>query len=123
MREIIIDNTDEKKYNNFSRKTLLLQKSMKKILIKKRIEGNLFRKKTQRVLPGLQAVFVDIGNNRNAFLHIKDIVPKVSNETGNKNENFEDIDIKEYVKSRNACYSTSKKRSNNAKRTKSVYTY
>ena len=63
-----------------------------------RNEGNIYLGKIQRVLPGLQAVFVDIGNNRNAFLHIKDIVPKVSNETGNKNKNFEDIDIKEYVK-------------------------
>ena len=64
---------------------------------KERIEGNIYLGKVQRVLPGLQAVFVDIGDNRNAFLHIKDIMPKASNETGNKNENFDGIDLKKYV--------------------------
>ena len=97
MREIIIDNTDEKSIITLVENSIVTEK-YEEDFNKKRIEGNIYLGKIQRVLPGLQAVFVDIGNNRNAFLHIKDIVPKVSNETGNKNENFEDIDIKEYVK-------------------------
>lgn len=63
-----------------------------------RIEGNIYAGKIQRVLPGMQAAFVDIGKSKNAFLHIKDIIPKKSNETGNKNENFENINIRDYVK-------------------------
>lgn len=97
MREIIIDNTDEKSIITLVENSIVTEK-YEEDFNKKRIEGNIYLGKIQRVLPGLQAVFVDIGNNRNTFLHIKDIVPKVSNETGNKNENFEDIDIKEYVK-------------------------
>ncbi|HJJ06276.1 MAG TPA: Rne/Rng family ribonuclease [Clostridiaceae bacterium] len=97
MREIIIDNTDEKSIITLVENSIVTEK-YEEDFNKKRIEGNIYLGKIQRVLSGLQAVFVDIGNNRNAFLHIKDIVPKVSNETGNKNENFEDIDIKEYVK-------------------------
>lgn len=97
MREIIIDNTDEKSIITLVENSIVTEK-YEEDFNKKRIEGNIYLGKIQRVLPGLQAVFVDIGNNRNAFLHIKDIVPKVSNETGNKNKNFEDIDIKEYVK-------------------------
>lgn len=97
MREIIIDNTDEKSIITLVENSIVTEK-YEEDFNKKRIEGNIYLGKIQRVLPGLQAVFVDIGNNRNAFLHIKDIVPKVSNETGNKNESFEDIDIKEYVK-------------------------
>ena len=97
MREIIIDNTDEKSIITLVENSIVTEK-YEEDFNKKRIEGNIYLGKIQRVLPGLQAVFVDIGNNRNAFLHIKDIVPKVSNETGNKNENFEDIDIKKYVK-------------------------
>lgn len=97
MREIIIDNTDEKSIITLVENSIVTEK-YEEDFNKKRIEGNIYLGKIQRVLPGLQAVFVDIGNNRNAFLHIKDIVPKVSNETGNKNEDFEDIDIKEYVK-------------------------
>lgn len=46
----------------------------------------------------MQAAFVDIGKSKNAFLHIKDILPKKSNETGNKNEDFENINIKDYVR-------------------------
>ena len=46
----------------------------------------------------MQAAFVDIGENKNVFLHIKDIVPKKNNETGNKNESFESINIKDYIK-------------------------
>lgn len=97
MREIIIDNTDEKSIITLVENSIVTEK-YEEDFNKKRIEGNIYLGKIQRVLSGLQAVFVDIGNNRNAFLHIKDIVPKVSNETGNKNENFEGIDIKEYVK-------------------------
>ena len=87
MREIIIDNTDEKSIITLVENSIVTEK-YEEDFNKKRIEGNIYLGKIQRVLPGLQAVFVDIGNNRNAFLHIKDIVPK----------NFEDIDIKEYVK-------------------------
>ena len=46
----------------------------------------------------MQAAFVDIGENKNVFLHIKDIVPKQNNVTGNKNESFENINIKDYIK-------------------------
>lgn len=54
--------------------------------------------KVQKILPGMQAAFVDIGKSKNVFLHIKDILPKRSNETGNKNEDFENINIKDYVR-------------------------
>ena len=80
MREIIIDNTDEKSIITLVENSIVTEK-YEEDFNKKRIEGNIYLGKIQRVLPGLQAVFVDIGNNRNAFLHIKDIVPKVSNET------------------------------------------
>ncbi|MGN1298839.1 MAG: Rne/Rng family ribonuclease [Candidatus Scatovivens sp.] len=40
------------------------------------IEGNIFIGKVQNVLPGLESAFVNIGKNRNAFITIKDILPK-----------------------------------------------
>ena len=64
----------------------------------KRLEGNIYLGKVTNVLPGMQAAFVDIGDDKNAFLHIKDILPKVSNETGNKNEDLNKYNIKDYVK-------------------------
>lgn len=40
------------------------------------IEGNIYIGKVQNVLPGMQAAFVRIGNTKNAFIHLKDILPK-----------------------------------------------
>lgn len=39
------------------------------------IVGNIYKGKVSRVLPGMQAAFVDIGLKRAAFLHSSDIVP------------------------------------------------
>ncbi len=97
MREIIIKSTDEKNIVTLLEDYNVVEK-YEEDKKKQRIEGNIYLGKIQRVLPGLQAVFVDIGNNKNAFLHIKDIMPKASNCTGNKNENFDDVDINKYVK-------------------------
>ena len=64
---------------------------------KKRLEGNIYLGKVENVLVGMQAAFVDIGVEKNTFIHIKDIIPKVSNETGNKNETLSKYDIKNYI--------------------------
>ena len=37
--------------------------------------GNLYKGQVQRVLPGMQAAFVEIGLDRTAFLHARDIQP------------------------------------------------
>ncbi len=62
------------------------------------LDGNIYLGKITNILPGMQAAFVDIGNEKNAFLHIKDIIPKKSNQTGNKNEDLNKYNIKDYVK-------------------------
>jgi ribonuclease G len=38
------------------------------------LAGNLFKGRVSRVLPGMQAAFIDIGLERTAFLHVSDIV-------------------------------------------------
>jgi ribonuclease G len=38
------------------------------------LKGNVYRGKVIRVLPGMQAAFVDIGLERDAFLHVSDVV-------------------------------------------------
>lgn len=35
--------------------------------------GNIYKAKVLRVMPGMQAAFVDIGDKRNAFMHVDDI--------------------------------------------------
>jgi ribonuclease G len=39
------------------------------------LTGNIYMGRVQRVLPGMQAAFVDIGLARTAFLHVADMVP------------------------------------------------
>jgi ribonuclease G len=40
--------------------------------------GNIYKGKVSRVLPSMQAAFIDIGLSRTAFLHASDIVPSPS---------------------------------------------
>lgn len=64
----------------------------------KRLEGNIYVGKVKDILPGMQAAFVDIGEGKNTFIHIQDILPKISNITGNKNESLEKYSIKDFIK-------------------------
>lgn len=64
----------------------------------RRLEGNIYIGKVQNVLFGMQAAFVDIGEGKNTFIHIRDIIPRASNETGNKNEELSKHDIKNYIR-------------------------
>ncbi|MDR3600008.1 MAG: Rne/Rng family ribonuclease [Desulfosporosinus sp.] len=40
-----------------------------------RLIGNIYRGRVENVLPGMQAAFVDIGLDKNAFLYVGDAVP------------------------------------------------
>lgn len=42
----------------------------------KKIAGNIYRGRVMNVLPGMEAAFVDIGEGKNAYLYVKDALPK-----------------------------------------------
>ena len=44
----------------------------------KRLEGNIYVGKVENLFQGMQAAFVNIGAETNAFIHINDILPKVA---------------------------------------------
>ena len=44
--------------------------------------GNIYKGRVQRVLPGMQAAFVEIGLERTAFLHASDVAVAPDSETG-----------------------------------------
>ncbi|NLM75733.1 MAG: Rne/Rng family ribonuclease [Clostridiaceae bacterium] len=48
----------------------------------KSLVGNIYRGKVKRILKGIQAAFVDIGLEKNAFLYVKDIAPVSAGGTG-----------------------------------------
>ena len=97
MKEIIINN-DSQKSNIVVVENGKVIEQYQEFFDNKTAEGNIYVGKVINVLPGMQAAFVDIGEEKNAYLHIKDVLPKVSDITGNKNEALSNSDIKKYVK-------------------------
>lgn len=63
------------------------------------IEGNIYIGKVQNVLPGMQAAFVRIGNTKNAFIHLKDILPK-ENVANRKEKKSSKKDIRKLIRPR-----------------------
>lgn len=110
---IVIKNQDEKQISILE--DGYLKEYYKEKNDKKRLEGNIYVGKVTDVLVGMQAAFVDIGEEKNAFLHIRDVLPKNSNITGNKNENLEQYKIKDYIKQNQKILVQVKKDSNSIK--------
>ncbi|CAH0526859.1 ribonuclease G [Vibrio hippocampi] len=65
---------------------------------KRGIVGNIYKGKVSRVLPGMQAAFVDIGLDKAAFLHASDIVPHTECVSENEKQQFQVRDISELVR-------------------------
>ena len=97
MKEIIVNCAKDKNIITVIENCILIEKYEEYDNLE-RLEGNIYLGIITDILPGMQAAFVDIGSEKNAFLHIKDILPKVSNQTGNKNEDLNKYNIKDYVK-------------------------
>jgi ribonuclease G len=47
--------------------------------VTQRLVGNIYKGRVENVLPGMQAAFVDIGLDKNAFLYVEDALPQNSN--------------------------------------------
>lgn len=82
------------------RVALLENKELAELFIEKednrRILGNIYKGRVVNVLPGMQAAFVDIGLEKNAFLYVKDAVPKDLIE--NNNIDINSISINDVLK-------------------------
>ncbi len=60
--------------------------------------GNIYKGRVSRVLPGMQAAFVDIGLDKAAFLHASDIMPHTECVAGEEQKQFTVRDISELVR-------------------------
>ena len=73
-REILVNATDEE-----TRVALLEDKVLAEIYVERslnqRLVGNIYKGKVENVLPGMQASFVDIGLDKNAFLYVEEALP------------------------------------------------
>ena len=97
MQELIINSDGENKQIALVENGKLIEKYDERPDMH-RLEGNIYLGRVENVLQGMQAAFVNIGEEKNTFMHIKYVIPKVSNETGNKNELLSKYDIKDYIR-------------------------
>jgi len=58
---------------------------------KRGLISNIYKGKVSRVLPGMQAAFIDIGIERTAFLHVSDIVRRIPSVNGEEEQPLPDI--------------------------------
>ena len=79
---------------------------------KARNEGNIYIGVVKDVVPGMQAAFIDIGTEKNSFIHVKDVVPQVDEKTEEKDENLK---IKDVVKTNQKLLVQVQKDSNDKK--------
>lgn len=94
MKELVICNSEDKKLICLIENEELVEK-YEEDEENKSIEGNIYIGKVQNVITGLQSAFVNIGERRNAFIHVKDILPKVDIV---KNEKPKEKPINELIK-------------------------
>jgi len=64
----------------------------------KRLEGNVYLGEVKDIATGIQSAFVDIGQQKKAIIHIKDLISKESEKTGNENIDLSKYNINNYVK-------------------------
>lgn len=78
---------------------------------KARNEGNIYLGIVQDIIPGMQAAFIDIGTEKNSFIHIKDVIPQVDE----KVEKRVDTKIKDVIKPKQKILVQIQKDSNDKK--------
>ena len=76
MKEIIIYRQENKRQILLIEDGNLIEKYNEDESIN-RIEGNIYVGKVENVIQGMQSAFVNIGQDKNTFIHLKDILPKV----------------------------------------------
>ncbi|PHJ37248.1 ribonuclease G, partial [Desulforamulus profundi] len=93
LKEIVINVQEEE-----TRVAVLEDRVLMEVYIERsqnqRLVGNIFKGKVENVLPGMQAAFVDIGLEKNAFLYVEDAQPARNPEAANQpglNVNIGDI--------------------------------
>lgn len=97
MKEILISKAEEKTIVIIAENGNVVEK-YEETEEQKRLEGGIYLGKVSDVLPGMQAAFVDIGETKNAFIHLKDLLPKLDVKTSNPDEIVNNSNIKDVAK-------------------------
>ena len=94
MKEIYIDEDENLKKVYLIENKKIIEKHTESIK-NPMTEGNIYVGKVQNVLPGMKSAFINIGISKNAFIHLKDLLPK---EDVTKKIEEKEIDIRKIVK-------------------------
>lgn len=101
MYEVIVNKQENTKTIMLLENKIIVEKYEESIETSK-TEGNIYLGKVQNVLPGMQAAFIDIGESKNTFIHLKDLLPKIDTKSvGNIDvslENNNSQNIKKLIK-------------------------
>ena len=76
-----------------------------------RKEGNIYLGIVKDIVPGMQAAFIDIGTEKNSFIHAKDIIPQIDE----KKEKKVEPKIKDVIKAKEKILVQIQKDSNEKK--------
>ena len=77
-----------------------------------RSEGNIYIGIVRDIVKGMEAAFVDIGTEKNSFIHVKDILPKIDETKEHQEKN---TDISKIIKPKQKILVQVKKDSNSKK--------
>lgn len=89
--------------NNYEQRIAIKENNiLKEIFIErdnqKRVVGNIYKGKIIRVLPGMQAAFVDIGLDKAGFLHLSEVLPLERDEENTENFKFNKLNSEDINK-------------------------
>ena len=96
MLELIIDKTENVKTIMLVENGILLEKH-EEHENQIRLEGNIYLGKVQNVLSGMQSAFIDIGEEKNTLIKLKDVLPQVDEKK--EKPQLEGKDISKVIKS------------------------
>ena len=98
MLELIINKEPNKKSIMLVENGILVEKH-EEHENRQRLEGNIYCGKVQNVLQGMQSAFIDIGDKRNTFIRLKDLLPKEDETKTNIEDKINNVNIKDIIKS------------------------
>ncbi len=96
MLEIIINKEENKKSIMLVENGILVEKH-EEHQDRQRIEGNIYCGKVANILEGMRSAFIDIGEKRNTFIRLKDLLPK-QDEAKEETINLDNYKIKDIIK-------------------------
>lgn len=92
MTELLIQKGDEKKQIALVENGKLIEYYEEDENTHRR-EGNIYIGIVKDIIKGMQSAFVDIGTEKNSFIHLKDILPKIDQTKGQQNNNIDISDV------------------------------